>query len=37
MATNVTLDAGTYYWKIVTKDSQGSNSDSGVAMFKAVD
>ena len=35
--TNVTLDAGTYYWKIVTKDSQGSNSDSGVAMFKAVD
>ena len=35
--TNVTLDAGTYYWKIVTKDSQGSNSDSGLAMFKAVD
>ena len=35
--TNVTLDAGTYYWKIVTKDSKGSNSDSGVAMFKAVD
>lgn len=36
-STNVTLDAGTYYWKIVTKDSQGSNSDSGVSMFKAVD
>ena len=35
--TNVNLDAGTYYWKIVTKDSQGSNSDSGVVMFKAVD
>tara|TARA_A100001011_G_C14319395_1_gene849719 strand:+ start:51 stop:737 length:687 start_codon:yes stop_codon:yes gene_type:complete len=34
--TNVTLDAGTYYWKIVTRDSKGSNSDSGVAMFKAV-
>ena len=34
--TNVTLDAGTYYWKIVTRDNKGSNSDSGVAMFKAV-
>jgi hypothetical protein len=25
---------GTYYWKIITKDNQGSNSDSGVSMFK---
>ena len=36
-STNLTLDSGTYYWKIITKDSKGSNSDSGVAMFKAVD
>ena len=27
-------ESGTYYWKIITKDNQGSNSDSGVSMFK---
>ena len=29
-------DAGTYYWKVITKDNSGSNSDSGVAKFKVV-
>ena len=27
-------NAGTYYWKIITKDNSGSNSDSGVSKFK---
>jgi hypothetical protein len=36
-STNVTLDSGTYYWKIVTRDSQGSNSDSGVIKFNVID
>ena len=27
-------ESGTYYWKIITKDNQGSNSDSGISMFK---
>jgi hypothetical protein len=30
-------DSGTYYWKIITKDNSGSNSDSGVSKFKVVD
>ena len=29
-------DAGTYYWKVITKDNSGSNSDSGVAKFKVI-
>ena len=29
-------DSGTYYWKIITKDNSGSNSDSGVSKFKVV-
>ena len=29
-------DSGTYYWKIITKDNSGSNSDSGVSNFKVV-
>ena len=37
--TNTSLDhtlndVGTYYWKIITKDNSGSNSDSGVSKFK---
>ena len=40
--TSSTLDytiseGGTYYWKIVTKDNHGSNSDSGISMFKVVE
>ena len=31
---NTYTESGTYYWKIITKDNQGSNSDSGVSMFK---
>jgi hypothetical protein len=30
-------EGGTYYWKIVTKDNHGSNSESGVSMFKVVE
>ncbi|MGY8946275.1 MAG: hypothetical protein ACKVJS_04385 [Flavobacteriales bacterium] len=31
---SVTLnDLGTYYWKIITKDNHGNNSDSGVFKF----
>ena len=29
-------DAGTYYWKVVTTDNSGSNSDSGISKFKVV-
>ncbi len=35
-ATKVTqsiTDVGIYYWKVVTKDNSGSNSDSGVSKF----
>tara|TARA_B100001094_G_scaffold291720_1_gene310353 strand:- start:76 stop:774 length:699 start_codon:yes stop_codon:yes gene_type:complete len=28
---------GTYYWKVITKDNYGSNSDSGVSKFKVTD
>ena len=40
--TSSTLDytiseGGTYYWKIITKDNHGSNSDSGISMFKVVE
>jgi len=32
---NVTVTSGTtYYWKVITKDSQGNTSDSGVYQFK---
>ena len=30
-------EGGTYYWKIVTKDNHGSNSESGISMFKVVE
>lgn len=30
-------DSGTYYWKIISKDNNGGNSDSGVSKFKVVD
>ena len=35
-ATKVTqsiTDVGIYYWKVITKDNSGSNSDSGVSKF----
>jgi len=33
---NVSIVAGnTYYWKIITKDTQGNSSDSGIYQFKA--
>ena len=38
--TETTISANnktTYYWKIVTKDNHGSNSDSGISMFKVVE
>ena len=28
--------AGTYYWKVITRDNSGSNSDSGVSKFKVI-
>lgn len=28
--------AGTYYWKVISRDNSGSNSDSGVSKFKVV-
>ena len=32
---NVSISANTvYYWKIITKDSQGNSSDSGIYQFK---
>ncbi len=32
---NVSVESGTiYYWKIITKDSLGNTSDSGVSQFK---
>lgn len=32
---NVVITSGrTYYWKVITKDSQGNSSDSGVFSFK---
>ena len=36
-SSNLNLDSGTYYWKVITKDDSGSNSDSGVSMFKVVE
>ena len=27
---------GTYYWKVISRDNSGSNSDSGVSKFKVV-
>lgn len=30
---SVTVNPNTYYWKVVTKDSKGNTSDSGVFMF----
>jgi hypothetical protein len=36
-SSNLNLDSGTYYWKVITKDDSGSNSDSGVLMFKVVE
>ena len=29
-------NAGTYYWKVISKDNSGSNSDSGIAKFKVI-
>ncbi|WP_406684089.1 hypothetical protein N1F78_15570 [Seonamhaeicola sp. MEBiC1930] len=32
---NVTLNAGSiYYWKVITKDSEGNTSESGIYQFK---
>ena len=31
--TQSITDVGIYYWKVVTKDNSGSNSDSGVSKF----
>ena len=28
--------AGTYYWKVISRDNSGSNSDSGVSKFKVI-
>lgn len=36
-SSNLNLETGTYYWKVITKDDSGSNSDSGVSMFKVVE
>ena len=34
----ITLSAtGKYYWRIVTIDSHGSNSDSGISSFTVTD
>lgn len=30
---NVTASTNTYYWKVITKDSKGNSSDSGVFKF----
>jgi hypothetical protein len=29
--------AGTYYWKIITKDNHGSTSNSGISSFTIID
>ena len=29
--------AGTYYWRIVTKDNHGSTSNSGISSFILID
>ena len=35
---NITLnDNGKYYWRVITKDNQGSTSDSGVSTFVLVE
>ena len=31
--TQTISDVGVYYWKIITKDNSGSNSDSGISKF----
>jgi len=37
LETNVTVASGTtYYWKIITTDSEGNSSDSGVFDFKVL-
>lgn len=32
----VTVAPGTYYWRVVTRDSQGNTSDSGVYSYRAL-
>lgn len=31
---NAVISGATYYWKVVTHDSKGNTSDSGVLSFK---
>ena len=31
---SITATSNTYYWKVISKDSKGNSSDSGVFMFK---
>lgn len=31
----ISVDPGTYYWRVVSKDSQGNTSDSGVYSYRA--
>ena len=34
--TSVAVDPGTYFWRVVTRDSQGNSSDSGIYSYRAL-